>query len=61
MTTVDPAVRFAVQPAAAYSGDGYDLVTMFDRLHDIGDPAAGSTRLRRVARTPLHLVPEARP
>jgi SAM-dependent methyltransferase len=31
-------VRFEVEPAAAYTGTGYDLVTMFDCLHDMGDP-----------------------
>ena len=31
-------VRFDTAPAAAHAGDGYDLVTMFDCLHDMGDP-----------------------
>ena len=31
-------VRFETSPAAAHAGDGYDLVTMFDCLHDMGDP-----------------------
>ncbi len=31
-------VRFEVAPAAAYTGANYDLVTMFDCLHDMGDP-----------------------
>ncbi len=31
-------VRFEVAPAAAYMGADYDLVTMFDCLHDMGDP-----------------------
>ena len=31
-------VRFEATPAAGYTGDGYDLVTMFDCLHDMGDP-----------------------
>jgi SAM-dependent methyltransferase len=35
--------RFEVAPAAGYSGTGYDLVTMFDCLHDMGDPV-GATR-----------------
>jgi SAM-dependent methyltransferase len=35
-------VRFEVAPAAAYSGSGYDLVTMFDCLHDMGDPAGAA-------------------
>ena len=35
--------RFEVAPAAGYPGTGYDLVTMFDCLHDMGDPV-GATR-----------------
>jgi 2-polyprenyl-3-methyl-5-hydroxy-6-metoxy-1,4-benzoquinol methylase len=35
-------VQFNVEPAAAYSGTGYDLVTMFDCLHDMGDPVGAA-------------------
>ena len=35
-------VRFEVAPAAAYTGEGYDLVTMFDCLHDMGDPVGAA-------------------
>jgi SAM-dependent methyltransferase len=35
-------VRFEAAPASAYSGDGYDLVTMFDCLHDMGDPVGAA-------------------
>jgi SAM-dependent methyltransferase len=35
-------VSFEVAPAASYSGRGYDLVTMFDCLHDMGDPAGAA-------------------
>jgi len=35
-------VRFEVAPAASYPGTGYDLVTMFDCLHDMGDPAGAA-------------------
>ena len=35
-------VRFEATPAAAYTGDGYDLVTMFDCLHDMGDPVGAA-------------------
>jgi len=31
-------VRFSTQPAADFAGEGYDLVAMFDCLHDMGDP-----------------------
>jgi 2-polyprenyl-3-methyl-5-hydroxy-6-metoxy-1,4-benzoquinol methylase len=39
-------VRFDVAPAAAYSGGDYDLVTMFDCLHDMGDPAGAARHVR---------------
>jgi 2-polyprenyl-3-methyl-5-hydroxy-6-metoxy-1,4-benzoquinol methylase len=39
-------VRFEVEPAAAYSGSGYDLVTMFDCLHDMGDPVGAARHVR---------------
>ncbi len=35
-------VHFQVAPAAAYGGDSYDLVTMFDCLHDMGDPVGAA-------------------
>ncbi|HSP74207.1 MAG TPA: class I SAM-dependent methyltransferase, partial [Gaiellaceae bacterium] len=37
---------FSLAPAASYSGDGYDLVTMFDCLHDMGDPAGAARHVR---------------
>ncbi len=39
-------VRFETAPAAGYSGKGYDLVTMFDCLHDMGDPAGAARHVR---------------
>src|ERR1700759_5263847 len=39
---VPDRVRFEVQPAAAYGGTDYDLVTMFDCLHDMGDPVGAA-------------------
>jgi hypothetical protein len=39
---VGDRVQFEVAPAAGYSGKGYDLVTMFDCLHDMGDPVGAS-------------------
>ena len=39
-------VRFEVAPAAGYSGKGYDLVTMFDCLHDMGDPIGAARHVR---------------
>ena len=39
---VEDRVRFEATPAAAYSGEGYDLVTTFDCLHDMGDPVVAA-------------------
>jgi SAM-dependent methyltransferase len=39
---VGDRVTFEVAPAAGYSGKGYDFVTMFDCLHDMGDPAGAA-------------------
>jgi 2-polyprenyl-3-methyl-5-hydroxy-6-metoxy-1,4-benzoquinol methylase len=35
-------VSFQSAPASAYGGSGYDLVTMFDCLHDMGDPVGAA-------------------
>jgi SAM-dependent methyltransferase len=35
-------VRFEVAGSTSYSGTGYDLVTMFDCLHDMGDPVGAA-------------------
>jgi SAM-dependent methyltransferase len=43
---VSGQVRFEAAPAAAFPGDGYDLVTMFDCLHDMGDPAGAARHVR---------------
>ena len=39
---LDRRVSFEVAAAKQYPGDGYDLVTMFDCLHDMGDPVGAS-------------------
>ena len=39
-------VRFEVAPATSYSGSGYDLVTTFDALHDMGDPVGAARHVR---------------
>jgi SAM-dependent methyltransferase len=39
---VTDRVSFEVAPSASYSGRGYDLVTMFDCLHDMGDPVGAA-------------------
>ncbi len=36
---VSDRARFEVASAQDYPGDGYDLVCIFDALHDMGDPA----------------------
>jgi len=39
-------VTFEVAPAARFSGSGYDLVTMFDCLHDMGDPVGAARHVK---------------
>ncbi len=39
---VDDRVKFEMAAASVYPGQGYDLVTMFDCLHDMGDPAGAA-------------------
>jgi 2-polyprenyl-3-methyl-5-hydroxy-6-metoxy-1,4-benzoquinol methylase len=38
--------HFESAPAASYGGTGYDLVTMFDCLHDMGDPVGAARHVR---------------
>ncbi len=45
---VEGRVRFEVSPAEGVSGTGYDLVTMFDCLHDMGDPVGAAKHIREV-------------
>lgn len=42
---VDDRVTFEVSSAQTFSGGGYDLVAMFDCLHDMGDPVAAARRV----------------
>jgi SAM-dependent methyltransferase len=37
---------FEVSAGAGFSGSGYDLVTMFDCLHDMGDPVGAARHVR---------------
>src|SRR6201993_2510393 len=39
-------ITFAVASAKDYPGEGYDLVTVFDCLHDMGDPAGAAAHIR---------------
>ena len=43
-------VSFEVATAKDYAGDGYDLVTVFDCLHDMGDPVGASAHVKRSLR-----------
>jgi SAM-dependent methyltransferase len=44
---VGDRVRFEVSSAKQYPGEGYDLVCMFDCLHDMGDPIGAAAHVRR--------------
>jgi len=44
---VSDRVTFEIAPASAYSGTGYDLVTTFDCLHDMGDPVGAARHVRQ--------------
>jgi SAM-dependent methyltransferase len=44
---VGDRVRFETAAAAAHPGEGYDLVTMFDCLHDMGDPVGAARQVHR--------------
>jgi len=39
-------VRFETASAQDFPGDGYDLVCIFDALHDMGDPLAAARHIR---------------
>jgi SAM-dependent methyltransferase len=43
---LDGRVSFEVAPAKEYPGDRYDLVAMFDCLHDMGDPVGAARHVR---------------
>ena len=40
-------VTFEVAPASKYPGTGYDFVTFFDCLHDMGDPVGAARHVRQ--------------
>src|SRR5215469_3900341 len=40
-------INFEVASAAGFSGDGYDLATTFDCLHDMGDPLGAARHIRQ--------------
>ncbi|HZZ83387.1 MAG TPA: class I SAM-dependent methyltransferase [Anaeromyxobacteraceae bacterium] len=43
---VQDRLTFEIAPATAFPGEGYDLVTHFDCLHDMDDPVAAARRAR---------------
>jgi 2-polyprenyl-3-methyl-5-hydroxy-6-metoxy-1,4-benzoquinol methylase len=43
---VSDRVTFEVATAQTFGGSDYDLVTMFDALHDMGDPVGAARRIR---------------
>jgi 2-polyprenyl-3-methyl-5-hydroxy-6-metoxy-1,4-benzoquinol methylase len=43
---VTERLTFEAAPASSFPGQGYDLVTMFDCLHDMGDPAGAAGHVR---------------
>jgi 2-polyprenyl-3-methyl-5-hydroxy-6-metoxy-1,4-benzoquinol methylase len=45
---VDADVTFETAAADSFSGGPYDLFTMFDCLHDMGDPVGAARHLRRL-------------
>jgi SAM-dependent methyltransferase len=44
---VSDRIEFRAESAQQYSEDGYDLVTMFDCLHDMGDPLGAARHVRQ--------------
>ncbi len=48
---LDGRASFEVASAKNYPGDGYDLVTMFDCLHDMGDPVGAAAHVMRTLGT----------
>jgi SAM-dependent methyltransferase len=47
-TGVAERVSFETAPAAGHPGGGYDLVTMFDCLHDMGDPVGAARKVHEM-------------
>ncbi len=43
---VSDRVRFETSPAKSITGSGFDLITMFDCLHDMGDPRGCAAHMR---------------
>ena len=48
-------IRFEVAPATGFAGVGYDLVTTFDALHDMGDPVGAARQVHDALADGRHL------
>jgi SAM-dependent methyltransferase len=44
---VNQRAKFEVASATQFPGQGYDLVCVFDALHDMGDPVGAARRIRQ--------------
>jgi ubiquinone/menaquinone biosynthesis C-methylase UbiE len=44
---VGDRVKFEVAASKEFPGEGYDLVTFFDCLHDMGDPVGAAAHVRK--------------
>ncbi|MDT4974893.1 MAG: hypothetical protein QOG98_651 [Pseudonocardiales bacterium] len=44
---VNQRAKFEVASAKDFPGNGYDLVCLFDALHDMGDPVGAARRIRQ--------------
>jgi 2-polyprenyl-3-methyl-5-hydroxy-6-metoxy-1,4-benzoquinol methylase len=44
---VDHRAKFSISAAKELPGEGYDLVCLFDTLHDMGDPVGAARRIRQ--------------
>ena len=53
---VSERATFEVASAQTFSGHGYDLVTTFDCLHDMGDPLSAARHIRASPSTGRHLA-----
>ncbi len=51
---VSDRAHFETASAKQYPGQGYDFVTMFDCLHDMGDPTGAATHVRRSLKSDGH-------
>jgi 2-polyprenyl-3-methyl-5-hydroxy-6-metoxy-1,4-benzoquinol methylase len=40
-------LSFEVAPASSFPGGGYDLITVFDSLHDMGDPVGAAKHVKQ--------------